>query len=235
MTCSPPGLRDRLSAMMITIDGPAASGKSTVARALARRLGIEYLDTGAMYRSVALKALREGVPLDDEQRLGTVAEDTHVTFEHEGGDPIPTRVILNGEDVTLAIRTPEVNEVVSYVAKAAPVRSVMVSEQRRMAQGSNAVLEGRDTGTVVFPDAEVKVFLTASSEERALRRQVDLHASGVQADVAEVDASLTRRDVIDSSRAASPLEMADDATLIDTTSMTVEEVVDAIVTVGELG
>ena len=202
---------------LVAIDGPAGSGKSTVARAVAARLGVDYLDTGAMYRSVAFASLRHGVDPSDGPALGAMA----ARIELEVDD----RVVVDGVDATTDIRGPEVTAIVSAVAAQPSVRAEMVKRQRAWAEArGGGVVEGRDIGTVVFPDADVKVFLTASEEERARRRQRDDRA----ADVGAVAADLARRDSIDSSRAVSPLRPADDAVLIDTTGRTVDDVVDEV-------
>ncbi|MBE0475750.1 MAG: (d)CMP kinase [Coriobacteriia bacterium] len=215
--------------MIVAIDGPAASGKSTVAKAVARRLGLHYLDTGAMYRSVALKALRTGTPLDDEAALASLAEASRVAFAHAPGEPLPAAVILDGEDVTAAIRTPEVDAAVSAVARAPGVREAMVREQRRLGRSDDLVVEGRDIGTVVFPEAEVKVYLSAAPGERARRRHAEHAAAGHEAEARDVLERLEARDAADSSRAASPLAVAADAVRIDTTGAGVEQVVDRVV------
>jgi len=218
--------------MIIAIDGPAGSGKSTVAKATAKRLGIQYLDTGAMYRTVAYRALCEGVPLDDQAALAALAQRTNVRFEHAEGSPVPTAVFADGENVTAAIRTPEVDAAVSAVAKAPGVRAAMVPRQRDIAHG-DAVVEGRDIGTVVFPDAEVKVFLTASPDERARRRHREQAAAGHEVTRDEVLERLQRRDVADSTREASPAVKAADAEEIDTTGLTAEQVVARIALLAE--
>jgi len=202
---------------LVAIDGPAGSGKSTVARAVASRLGAAHLDTGAMYRSVALAALERGVDPTDGEALAKLAG----ALDIEVGE----RVLVDGVDATTAIRGPDVNAVVSAVSAHPPVRAEMVRRQRRWAdEHGGGVVEGRDIGTVVFPTADVKVFLTATEEERARRRQRDEVASDVDA----VAADISRRDQIDSTRAASPLRPADDAVVIDTTGHTVDDVVDQI-------
>lgn len=215
--------------MIVAIDGPAASGKSTVARALARRLSLAYLDTGAMYRAVGVEALRRGTDLADETALTSLASEVTIRFEHDEGSALPTRVLVDGRDVTDAIRTPEADIAVSPVSKTAGVREAMVAQQRRIAgEAPSTVLEGRDIGTVVFPGADVKVYLIASPEERARRRRIDMVDRGVEMTVAEVQERLVARDLIDSTREASPLAMAADAVEIDTTGMSIGEVVDAI-------
>jgi CMP/dCMP kinase len=217
--------------VIVAIDGPAGSGKSTVAKAVARRLGFAYLDTGAMYRAVTWLALHLGIELDDETGVAELARAHPVAFERSPGEPFATRVEIAGYDVTKAIRTPEVDAAVSIVAKEPEVRAAMVEQQRRAAAAaSDCVVEGRDIGTVVFPDASVKVFLTASAEERAKRRH-EQHVVAGHGDETEesVLAQLERRDRIDSTREASPLKPAPDAVVLDTTGMDVEQVVDRIV------
>jgi len=215
--------------MILAIDGPAASGKSTVARAVARRLGWDYLDTGAMYRAVAAEALRAGVPLDDEESLTALARRVTIGFLSDGIDPVPHAVTLDGRDVTEEIRSPATDGAVSPVARVAGVRAALVGEQRRLAADGDVVVEGRDIGTVVFPHAAVKVYLTASSHERARRRLGDRAAAGHEADIDEVARNIASRDEIDSGRAVSPLAVADDAHVVDTTDLSVDEVVSLIV------
>jgi CMP/dCMP kinase len=219
--------------MIIAIDGPAGSGKSTVAKAVAARLGFRYLDTGAMYRAVAFRALEAGVPLDNDEAVSLIAEAEAVEFAHEGGSALPTRVLIGGVDVTTAIRTPEVDAAVSPVSALKPVRELMVAQQRTLAQGHDVVVEGRDIGTVVFPDAELKVFLTATPQERARRRGLEQRAAGAAVSDDEVLEAIVRRDAYDSSRAHSPLAAADDAVILDTTGLTIPEVVEAIAVLAE--
>ncbi len=219
--------------VIIAIDGPAASGKSTVAKAVAHRLGIRHLDTGAMYRAVTWLALHDGVETDDADRLTLLAENHPVAFEYADGASIATCVRIAGHDVTTAVRLPEVDAAVSAVSAVPGVRSALVQRQRELAGERDTVAEGRDIGTVVFPAAAVKVYLTASPEERARRRKLDLAAQGLAVEQDEVQARLHRRDTYDSTRAISPLEAAEDATLLDTTGLSVEQVVDAIVALTE--
>lgn len=214
--------------MIIAIDGPAASGKSTVAKAVARRLGVRHLDTGAMYRAVAWLALEADVPLDDSGALTALAEANPVTFHYAEGEVIAASVGIAGRDVTAEIRYPLVDANVSAVAAVPGVRAALVRHQRMLADSRDTVAEGRDIGTVVFPSAEVKIFLTATPEERARRRQIDLANQGHEVEQREVQSRLERRDTYDSSRAASPLEVAADAELLDTTGLSVEQVVDEI-------
>ncbi|MFU8890685.1 MAG: (d)CMP kinase [Anaerosomatales bacterium] len=215
--------------MIVAIDGPAASGKSTVAKALARKIGAHYLDTGAMYRAVALAALTRGISLDDASSIARLADEVIIEFVHAAGSPIPTAVLLDGKDVTAAIRTPSVDDAVSAVARMGEVRAALVEQQRRIAaQAPSIVLEGRDIGTVVFPDAEVKVFLTASPAERARRRHAEMTGHGHAVEEGEVLDGLQRRDDADSTREAAPLVAADDAILLDTTGLTIDQVVDSV-------
>ena len=210
----------------VAIDGPAGAGKSTVAKAVAKRLGFMYVDTGAMYRAVALKCLREGVDVGDPREVERAVRDIDLRLEHaEGG----VRVFLEGEDVTGRIRSREVGEAVSKVSTVPAVREALVRMQRELGARGGVVMDGRDIGTVVLPDAEVKVFLTASIEERARRRQSELLARGDRASFDEVLASIQERDERDSTRDVSPLRKADDAVEIDTTGKSVESVVQEIV------
>ncbi|HEX2736561.1 MAG TPA: (d)CMP kinase [Acidimicrobiia bacterium] len=207
---------------IIAIDGPSGSGKSTVARAVADALGLEMLDTGAMYRAVTVAVLDQGTDLQDVVAVAAVARAADI----ELGE----RVRLNGRDVTAEIRTPEVTANVSTVSAYPDVRSTLVAHQRAWAAAhGGGVAEGRDIGTVVFPDATVKVFLTASDEERARRRQLDEEAARRSVDVEQVRSDLARRDALDSQRAASPLRIAPDALVIDSTQMSVDDVVAEVV------
>jgi len=204
---------------VIAIDGPAGSGKSTVARAVADRLGLEYLDTGAMYRGVAHAVLRRGVDLNDAEAVATVARSVDL-------DVTGSRCLVDGEDASEAIRGPEVTAAVSAVAANPAVRVELVKRQRRWVDElGGGVMEGRDIGSVVFPDAELKVYLTASAEVRARRRADEFPGMGVQ----QVAAEIRLRDDADSSRAASPLITADGARVLDTSDLTVRDAVDAIV------
>lgn len=219
--------------MIIAIDGPAASGKSTVAKAVTRRLGMRHLDTGAMYRAVTWLALHEGVGIADEAALTHLAGEHPVEFDYADGASIATAVRIGGHDVTTAVRSPEVDAAVSAVSAVAGVREALVERQRVLAGERDTVAEGRDVGTVVFPAATVKVYLTASPEERARRRRNDLAAQGHSVAQDEVQARLERRDTFDSTREISPLEAAADATLLDTTGLDVDQVVDAIIALVE--
>lgn len=214
--------------MIVAIDGPAASGKSTVAKAVARRLGFRHLDTGAMYRAVAWLTLERGVDPDDAPVVSALAAAYPVSFEYAGDAVVHTAVFIDGHNVTEAVRLPEVDACVSAVARIPEVRTALVARQRALAAGVDSVVEGRDIGSVVFPDADVKVFLTASAEERARRRQIDLAGAGHSVDTEEVRRRLERRDHLDSTRETSPAVKADDAELLDTTGLSVDEVVDVI-------
>lgn len=211
--------------MIIAIDGPAGSGKSTVAKLVARQLGFHYLDTGAMYRAVAYRALSTGCSLADEDAMTRIAINDRIEFGHEPGEPLPTLVSIAGEDVTEAIRTPAVDDAVSAVARMPRVREAMVAHQRRLGTESDIVVEGRDIGTVVFPDAELKVYLTATPEERARRRAAQHAEAGIAVDTAGVHDALVRRDASDSNRDHSPLTAAADAIQLDTTGLTLDQVV----------
>jgi len=208
---------------VVAVDGPAGAGKSTVARALAARLGYLYIDTGAMYRAVALAAARAGVPLDDGPALADLCSRIDLRLVPS---PAGSRVFLGDEDCSSAIRTPEMSLASSRVSAVPEVRAAMVALQRRMGEGGGAVLEGRDIGTVVFPDAEAKFFVTASLAERARRRWKELAARGSREPLSKVRHEMERRDHDDSSRAHSPLRPARDAVEVDTTRLAPEEVVE---------
>lgn len=211
---------------VIAIDGPVGAGKSTVARALARRLGFRYISTGAMYRSVAWAAVRRGIALSDEAAVAGVARDLNIEFLPDVGGE---RVLVDGVDATEAISRPEMSEASSIVSTYPGVREAMVALQRRMGAAGDIVMEGRDIGTVVFPDAEAKVYLDASLDERTRRRLRDLRGRGEAASYAEVRRALEERDHRDSTRAHSPLRVAPGAIVVDSTGMEVGEVVDEIV------
>jgi cytidylate kinase len=210
--------------MIITIDGPAGAGKSTIARALARRLGFRFLDTGAMYRAVALAGTRGGVDWDRPEQLADLAEGLQITTAGE-------RILLDGEDVTEAVRSVEVTAVTRHAADNVRVRDRLVKLQRAAAAGGDVVTEGRDQGTIAFPDADLKIFLTASPEERARRRLADLTAQGEPVTFEQVLAAQNRRDAEDQSRPVGALRPATDAIEVCTDGLTVDEVVDRLVSV----
>ena len=207
--------------MIITIDGPAASGKGTVARGIADRLGFAYLDTGAMYRAVALAALRRGLSCDDAAAVNALLPTIHIEMPRD-------RVRLNGEDVTEAIRAPEVSQGASKVAAIPQVRAFLVPQQRRIAAGRDIVCEGRDQGTVVFPDAPVKFYVTADVRTRAERRYRELAGKGTATTLDREVAELIERDRRDSERADGPLRQPPDAVVIDTTHLNPDEVLDRL-------
>lgn len=206
---------------MVAIDGPAGAGKSTIARRLAERLGFTYIDTGAMYRAVALWAVRQGVDFADPHRMEQLALAAEI-------DLAPGRILLNGEDVTEGIRTPEVSSGASRIAVIPGVRRAMVAKQRQIGERVSVVMEGRDIGTVVFPQADVKVFLDANPEERVRRRLQESRAKGEEVAEHVLAAQMKERDQRDSTRADAPLSQAPDALYLDSTAMRIEEVEEAI-------
>ena len=209
-------------ALVIAIDGPSGAGKGTVARAVAVRLNYRHVDTGAMYRAVAWRALQQGIDLRDESALAALAEQA--TFDLEDG-----RIFIDGHDVLRAIRTAEIDAAAANVARYPAVRRALVARQRALGAGGGVVMEGRDIGTVVFPDADVKIFLDASPEERARRRANDpAHRPSAGAGIADVAVALAERDRIDSTRAESPLAKASDALHVETTGLSIDSVVDRV-------
>ena len=210
---------------VIAIDGPAGSGKSTTAKLVAKKLGFLYLDTGAMYRAITLKALENGVDVNDEKKLEKLTRDSLISFENKDGE---SRIWLDGEDVSEGIREPRVNRNVSYVSMHKRVRKVLVEKQRQISEENDLVAEGRDTTTVVFPHA-FKVYLDADIEERAKRRLLELQEKGIQTTLEEQVKEISRRDELDSRREASPLLRHKDAVVVDTTDLTIEQQVDRVV------
>lgn len=217
-------------ASQIAIDGPAGAGKSTVAKIIADRLGYLYIDTGAMYRAVGLLAIEKQVAFDDAAGLVKLIRENKIDLE-----PAPSgcQVFINGRDVSRDIRLPEVGNAASPVSAVPQVRSLLVEMQRQMAASRPVVMDGRDIGTVVLPEAGCKIFLTASTGVRARRRANELREKGLPADEAQVEQEIIQRDLRDSSRAASPLKQAEDAVLVDSSHMTVEQVVSRIISLAE--
>jgi cytidylate kinase len=207
--------------IVVAIDGPSGAGKSTVARRLAERLGYLYIDTGAMFRTVALCVQRAQIGLDDENALAALCRDLEISFVRNQDS---YRVLANGEDVSEAIRTPEISLLTSRISTKKAVREVLLHEQRRMGRAGNVVLEGRDIGSVVFPHAEVKFFLSASPEERGRRRFLELQAKGESVTLEKTIAEVIARDAQDEQREHAPLCMAEDALLIDSDGVSAEEV-----------
>lgn len=209
--------------LIVAVDGPSGSGKSTLSRLLAAALNYINIDTGAMYRSVGLAAHRAGVDPEDDQGLAGLCRNLSIEFVRRGTDE---RVLLNGEDVSEAIRTPEMSMMASRVSACPAVREAMGQLQKSMGEKGGVVLEGRDIGTVVFPQAEVKFFLLASAAERGRRRYKELRAKGLQVDLQQTIAEVEERDAADSNRQHAPLVQAEDALAIDTTAMTIEQVLE---------
>ncbi|HWQ43141.1 MAG TPA: (d)CMP kinase [Desulfosporosinus sp.] len=212
-------------ALQIAIDGPAGAGKSTVAKSVAKQLNLFYVDTGAMYRAIAYKALKNGVSIEDESRVSQIATTIEVVLDHSD-----ERIVwCDGENVTQAIRSPEISRAVSIVAAYPGVRERLVALQRLEADRGGVVMDGRDIGTHVLPEADLKIFLTAAIEERARRRWLELESSGKIIPFVEVAHDMQKRDRLDTGREVSPLEPAQDAVILDTTGLSVEEIVTQIV------
>ena len=210
---------------IIAIDGPSGAGKSTISKLLAEKLGFMYIDTGAMYRTAALLALEVGIPLTDGDRVAGLCRDLEFSFRVEGE---LVHVLCNGRDVTNAIRTHDMGMHASDVSKNPPVREALVGLQRDLGREHDAILEGRDIGTVVFPDADVKFYLDASLDERARRRYKELHEKGEKVTFEEVEETMRRRDINDSQRAIAPLKPAKDAIIVDTTGKDIPTVIDEL-------
>ncbi len=213
--------------LVIAIDGPAASGKSTTSKLTAERLGYLHVDTGGMYRAMTLKVLEERIDINDEAKIAKLAEQTEIRLQQVGNT---LKVFLDKRDVSDAIRSQKVTKAVSAVSSIKVVREVMVREQRRMGERGGIVLEGRDIGTVVFPNADLKIFMVANVEERARRRQKDLKKQNVEIPLQELIDEIGERDRKDSKRDISPLRRADDAIVLDTSNLSIEQQVDFIVT-----
>jgi CMP/dCMP kinase len=208
---------------VIAIDGPSGAGKSTAARLLAERLGYVYIDTGAMYRAIGWKAKREGIDPSDEAKMADLCRRTEVTIRQVGKNP---GFFVDGQDVTGEIRTPEMGMMASAVSKSPSVRARLLTLQRDLGRCGGVVLDGRDIGTVVFPDADAKFFLDASAEERGRRRYLELKEKGLEVDLMQITQEIRDRDSQDSGRSIAPLRRADDAVLIDSTAMDIDEVLD---------
>lgn len=212
--------------MVIAIDGPAGAGKSTIAKLIAKQLGLVYIDTGAMYRAVGLKAKRNNIACSEQEKIEEMLKNTEVELKNENG---ATAVYLDGENVSTEIRLPEISRMASDISAVPVVRYAMVEMQRSMANKTDTILDGRDIGTFVLPNADVKIFLTASVEERAERRYKELIARGENVKREDVRSDIEKRDYNDSHRALAPLKKADDATEVDTTGMTIDQVCEKII------
>jgi cytidylate kinase len=210
----------------IAIDGPAGAGKSTIAKSVAKKLGFIYVDTGAMYRAIGLYLLQRGISLEEEDNISEACKQVEVTIEYINGEQ---QVILNGENVTGLIRTEEAGNMASAVARFGAVRQKMVELQKKLAGSSNVIMDGRDIGTVVLPGADLKIYLTASTKVRALRRWNELKDKGIDNDITDIEEDIRKRDFQDMNREISPLKQADDAFLLDSSDLTIEEVVDKII------
>lgn len=208
--------------MNIAIDGPAGSGKSTIARILSQKLGFIYVDTGAMYRAIALYCLRQGLKAEEEEKIESLLPQIEVSIAYEEGNQV---VYLNGENVSDQIRTPQVSAMTSPVAAYGPVREKLLELQRRLARENDVVMDGRDIGTHVLPDAELKVYLTASVETRAIRRYKELEEKGDKTPLSEIEESIRQRDERDMNREIAPLKQAEDAYFLDSSDLTIDEVV----------
>lgn len=212
--------------LIVAIDGPAGAGKSTIAKSVAKKLGAIYVDTGAMYRAMALHAINNNINADNSDAICKVCQEADVSIAFENGEQV---VLLNGNNVNGLIRTEEVGNMASAVAVNVPVREKMVALQRKLAETSDVVMDGRDIGTVVLPHANPKIYLTASAKVRAKRRSDELIAKGMEVNIDEIEKDIIERDYRDMNREVSPLKKADDAILIDSSDMTIEEVQNAII------
>lgn len=215
--------------MIIAIDGPAGTGKGTISKLIAKRLGFLYIDTGAMYRAVAVKLLRNKIGIEDKLEIKKILEKTSIELKTDDTETeYIQKVYLDGEDVTSIIRMPEVNECVSQYSSEKIIRERLVELQRKMAVGKNVIMEGRDITTVVFPNADVKIYLTASPEERAKRRWLELKAKGIETSYEETLENINKRDYNDMHKEMGALKIADDATVVDTTFLSIEEVYEKV-------
>lgn len=214
----------------IAIDGPAGAGKSTIAKMVAKRLGFIYVDTGAMYRAIALYLLRQGVDKSNEQEVSEAVQGAGITIRYQDG---AQQVLLNGEDVSGLIRTEEVGNTASAVSVYPAVRAHLLELQRELAASADVLMDGRDIGTCILPNADTKIFLTASSNVRALRRYKELTEKGEMCNLDEIEQDIIERDARDMNRAIAPLKQAEDAVLLDSSDMTIEEVVQAILDCAE--
>lgn len=208
--------------IVVAIDGPAGAGKSTISKIIAQKLNLKYIDTGAMYRAVTLKAIKNNLDLCNNNEISHMVKNSNISINDE-------KIFIDGIDVTEEIRMPYVNEKVSIVSAMPGVREVLKEKQRKMAENFNVIMDGRDIGTNVLKDANIKIFLTASVEERAKRRYKEMIEKGINTTFEDVFKDIENRDKIDSSRKANPLKKADDAVMLDTTGMKMNEVVDAII------
>ena len=220
-----PEVHKGMKKIIIAIDGPAGSGKSTTARLVAQKLGYIYIDTGAMYRALTLKVIELGINPNDESLITKIAENTKIELLYENGN---LKVILDGKDVSEKIRSPEVTSLVSIVSAHPKLRDIMVKKQRELGRNGGVVMDGRDIGTVVFPDADLKIFMTADVKERAKRRQKELKAQGFDVEIEKLIKEIEERDKFDSIREVGPLKKADDAIEIDTTNLTIDEQVELV-------
>lgn len=215
-----------MKTIAVAIDGPSGAGKSTIARAAAGHLGFVYVDTGAMYRTIGLAVCRAGVALGQTERIQSVLDSgIQVSLKYEQG---VQHVLLDGEDVSASIRTPEMSKYASFVSAVPAVRAFLLQTQREMAKTHNVIMDGRDIGTVILPDAEVKIFLTASAQARSKRRFIELREKGEDVTLEEVLADMKQRDHDDETRAAAPLKQAEDAILVDTSELTLEQSIEAV-------
>lgn len=206
--------------LKIAIDGPAASGKSTTAKIIAHKLNYLYIDTGAMYRALTLAILKSNVDISNEAEIKELALKTSIELKQSNSE---LKTYLNGKDVSDEIRLPEINQIISKISAYPEIRKIMVEKQRKLAEHGGIVMDGRDIGTVVLPNAEIKIYMKAELSERAKRRFEELQKKGVNFDITEIENEIANRDQIDSNRAASPLKPANDAIIIDTSNLTIEE------------